>query len=82
MSQRDSKSPEVEVRFGFEIGERKFEGIVGLGNEGKILALEVHASKYMRPIDVEKVLYQVAHLIAEKTDTLKQFKQEKMNVWN
>lgn len=73
---------ELEVAFEFEIKNRKYRGVMTIENNARNMYLEISSINPMRPVDLEKALYQVAHVLAEKTSTLKQFKQEKLDVWN
>ena len=81
MSQPESRV-ELEIHFDFILEDKKFSGIFGMSDKGKVFFVEVHRPTPMNPLDVEKCLYQVAHIIAEKTKTDNYLTEEKLRVWN
>lgn len=72
---------EITVEFGFSFGEHEYRGELILLGEGKDLQINIRTNKPMRPLDLEKALYQIAHIIAEKTQTKGQLRREKINIW-
>jgi hypothetical protein len=81
MSQQESKT-ELEIEFEFKLGKKQIRGIFGVAEKSTVFGIEVHSSSALSPLEVEKTLYQITHLIAQKTRTMQQLIEEKKNAWN
>jgi hypothetical protein len=72
---------DIEFAFAFSFGEKKYQGLLGLADTGKDMFIKIESNEIMRPLDTEKALYQIAHILAEKTRTVSQLTEEKRNIW-
>lgn len=83
MSQQESNvKMDFEFEFEFKLDRKNIRGIFGIAEKATIVGVEFHSNTTLSPLDVEKCMYQITHLIASKTRTTNQLREEKSNEWN